>query len=213
MISKRIQAVAAFIPPAKSIADVGCDHGYLIIEAFRRHGVDYAVAIDNKEGPLASAVKNISPFPFYKQVRFSLSDGLCDLSEEVDAIILSGIGGHNALEIIRAGREKVRDARLIIQANRDLEAMRAGLAKLCLSITREEVIKEGRRFYEIIEFTPVDYVPEYTEIEYRFGPVLLKEKSPVFREKLEKELERLKNISEDAPEIGARIKEIEEILW
>lgn len=213
MISKRIQAVAAFIPPAKSIADVGCDHGYLIIEAFRRHGVDYAVAIDNKEGPLASAVKNISPFPFYKQVRFSLSDGLCDLSEEVDAIILSGIGGHNALEIIRAGREKVRDARLIIQANRDLEVLRAGVAGLSLSITREEVIKDGRRFYEIIEFAPSGCVPVYTETECRFGPLLLKEKSSAFREKLEHELERYRKIETPAPEIKSKIKEIEEILW
>ena len=80
------------------------------------------------------------------------------------------------------------------------------------AITREEVIKDGRHYYEIIEFTPVDRVPEYTETEYRFGPILLKGKSLVFREKLEKELERLKNIREDAPEIGARIKEIEEIL-
>lgn len=212
MISKRIRAIASFIPPAKRIADVGCDHGYLIIEAFENYGITHAVAIDNKEQPLASAVQNIAFFHFFPRVRFSLSDGLSDLKEEVDAIILGGMGGLNALEIIRKDRDKVGNARLIIQANRDLYALRKGLAEMRFAITREEVIKEGRHYYEIIEFTPVDRVPEYTETEYRFGPILLKGKSLVFREKLEKELERLKNIREDAPEIGARIKEIEEIL-
>lgn len=213
MLSKRIKAIAAFIPPAKRIADVGCDHGYLIIEAFRCHGIAFAVAIDNKKGPLSSAVKNISSFPFYPRVRFSLSDGLSDLKEEVDAIIVSGIGGHNALDIIRSGREKVRDARLIILANRDLATLRAGLAGLRLAITKEEVIKDGHRFYEIIEFTPVDYIPSYTATECRFGPLLLAGKSPVFREKLACELSRYRKIKADAPEIETKINEIEEILW
>ena len=52
MISERIKTLAALVPPAKSLADVGCDHGYLLVEAFQKHGLDYAVAIDNKELPL-----------------------------------------------------------------------------------------------------------------------------------------------------------------
>ena len=38
MISERIKTLAALVPPAKSLADVGCDHGYLLVEAFQKYG-------------------------------------------------------------------------------------------------------------------------------------------------------------------------------
>ena len=212
MFSKRIKAVASFIPPAKLIADVGCDHGYLIIEAFLNQNITYAVAIDNKQQPLFSAIRNISSYPFYGQVRFSLSDGLDDLKEEVEAIILSGIGGINAFEIIQRDLEKVKNARLIIQANRNIYDLRKGLAQLKFSITKEQIIKDGRYFYEILEFSLTDYYPYYTKTELEYGPLLIKERSPVFMEKLKKELSRYQKIALPAQEIQERIKIIEEIL-
>ena len=81
MISERLKFIASLIPPAKTLADVGCDHGLLIIEAFEKYGLEYAVAIDNKEQPLKSAHENIKKHPFFPKVRFSLSDGLADLKE------------------------------------------------------------------------------------------------------------------------------------
>ncbi|MCK9537232.1 MAG: class I SAM-dependent methyltransferase [Bacilli bacterium] len=213
MFSKRIKAVASFIPPAKLIADVGCDHGYLIIEAFLNQNITYAVAIDNKQQPLTAAIRNISLYPFYRQVRFSLSDGFCDLKEEVEAIILSGIGGINALRIIQRDPEKVKNARLIIQANRNIYDLRKGLAQLKFSITKEQIIKEGQHFYEILEFSKTDYCPQYTTAELEYGPLLINEKSPIFKEKLKKELVRYQKIALSAQEIQERIKIIEEILW
>ena len=50
----RIEELATFISPYKVIADVGCDHGYLVIEAFEKAGVTKAYAIDNKLMGLAA---------------------------------------------------------------------------------------------------------------------------------------------------------------
>ena len=211
MISKRIQAVAAFIPPAKTIADIGCDHGYLIIEAFINHNISYAIAIDNEEKPLAQAKRNILPYSFYNNVRFSLSNGLSDLNEAVDVIILSGIGGINALDIIKNNIENIKGARLIIQAARNLYNLRLGLNNLGFSISREEIIKDSNHFYEIIEFIP-NSKEKYNKIELTFGPCFLKQKPKLFLEKLNKELKRLKSIAINTKEITEKIMMIEEIL-
>ena len=57
MFSERIKLLARLIPNNSNIADVGCDHGYLIIEADKLNKFNKAIAIDNKIGPLESAKK------------------------------------------------------------------------------------------------------------------------------------------------------------
>ena len=57
-MSKRIKEIASFIMPYKSVADIGTDHGYLLLEAFNL-GINFAQAIDNKVGPLNSAKNNL----------------------------------------------------------------------------------------------------------------------------------------------------------
>ena len=209
MISKRIKEIAAFIPPAKTIADIGCDHGYLIIEAFLKHNITYALAVDNKEKPLAFAARHIKKYPFFKNVRFSLSSGLSDVKEDFDVIILSGMGGINALDIIKATPSV--NTRLIVQANRNRYQLRKGLSALDYAITREKIIKDGAHIYEIIEFTPGIKVA-YTEAEMQFGPILIKEKSRLFIKKLREQHRLLLSISRHTPEAKIKIVMIEKIL-
>ena len=45
MISERIKTIASLIKNANKIADVGCDHGYLIIECFNNELGDEARAL------------------------------------------------------------------------------------------------------------------------------------------------------------------------
>lgn len=208
MISKRIKEIAAFIPPAKSIADIGCDHGYLIIEAFLNYNITYALAVDNKEKPLAYAAGNIKRYPFFKNVRFSLSSGLSDAKEALDVIILSGMGGANALNIIK--KAPSLSTRLIIQANRNLYELRKGISGLNYAITREKIIKDGAHIFEIIEFTPGAAV--YDEAELYFGPILMKEKSLLFIEKLKAQHRLLQNVGRHTPDLIKKTKMIEEIL-
>ena len=91
MLSNRLKTVASFITPYKKIADIGCDHGYLIQYAFENLNIESAQAIDNKPGPLESAKKN--NIKFKKRIIFSLSSGLDDLNEEIEVIIMAGMGG------------------------------------------------------------------------------------------------------------------------
>ena len=83
MISKRLQEIAKYVYPYKKIADVGCDHGYLIIEAIKKYNVTNCIAIDNKEGPLNVAKYNITNVGYLDKVRFSLSSGITDIDNDM----------------------------------------------------------------------------------------------------------------------------------
>ena len=90
MFGKRIEKLASLIKDSKKIADIGTDHGYLVIEALLEGKTLKAQAIDNKKMPLLRAKENIASFGLEEKVSFSLSSGLDDLEEDVDHIVMSG---------------------------------------------------------------------------------------------------------------------------
>jgi tRNA (adenine22-N1)-methyltransferase len=211
MISKRIQTLAALIPPAKTIADVGCDHGYTIIEAFEKYGIDFAVAIDNKPQPLQRAVENLKQTPYYSNIRFSLSSGLEDLREKVDAIIIAGMGGIMIQEILeKAGN--LADSRLILQANRNVPELREYLWKQYYRISEERIVYEDRKYYEIIAAEKTPIRETYTEADFLIGPVLRKREEEVLKRKLRNDLRIYEPLAALNPEICEKIRIIKEYL-
>ena len=98
----RIKNVAKYIKPYKKIADVGCDHGYLIVEAFENYNIDYAIAIDNKSKPLERCNYNLKEKPYYSHVRFSLSSGINDIDSDTEVIIMAGMGGLLIKDLLEA---------------------------------------------------------------------------------------------------------------
>lgn len=211
MISERLKTIASLVPPAKSLADVGCDHGYLLIEVFQKYGLNYAVAIDNKELPLKNAYDNLKSFPFFSKVRFSLSAGLEDLKEEVEAIVIAGMGGTLITKILKTGLPKHPHAKYILQANRNLYELRKFLYEEKMEIVSEKIIFEDGQYYEIIVSKAAREPLFYTEADLIFGPILRRTQPPLFQEKLKAELKRLSEIKH--PDVLAKIKRIEAELY
>ena len=54
----RLNSALDWIDIDDKLADIGCDHGYLADLAFKK-GVSFVQLIDNKEGPLNVAKKNL----------------------------------------------------------------------------------------------------------------------------------------------------------
>lgn len=212
MISQRLQAIASFLPPSKSIADVGCDHGFLIIEGFLKYSLEKAVAIDNKPLPLGKAKSNLFGYDFFDRVDFILSDGLENLNSEVDAIILAGMGGMTVIGILSKDFSKIGNSRLIVQANRDVMEVRRFLSERDFAIVDEKIIFEDKKYYEICVFEKSSEAVSYSDKELRFGPVLLKKHEDVFLSKLRNDLRILTAISFQTQENQKRIREIKEIL-
>ena len=54
----RIELLSSFTKGFDTICDIGCDHGYVIIDALNKYGIKHAIAADINEGPLNQAKKN-----------------------------------------------------------------------------------------------------------------------------------------------------------
>jgi len=213
MISRRIKTIASCLEDKKILADVGCDHGYLIIEGFLNYHLTKAYAIDNKEKPLMSAKTNISKYPFFKNVDFLLSDGLEKLNTNVDVIVFAGMGGLLIIDLIKKDFSKLNEARLIIQANRNIYEVRKYLTENGYYIFDEKMVYEDEKYYEILVFEKAKVNISYSEQELYFGPIFLKKKESIFNEKLKKELTYLESIPYKTNDILEKINMIKEILW
>lgn len=212
MISKRLKTIAKYIEPYKSIADVGCDHGYLIIEAFENHQINFAQAIDNKPLPLKSALQNITRGGFSSRVIFTLSDGLTEIWEDIEVVIISGMGGFNIIKILENNPDK-RIKRFILQANRNVYDLRKYLMNNSYKIVDEDIIYEDEKYYEIIICEFIDSPVNYTEKELKFGPILLKKRNDVFIDKLKKERDRLMMIEMKIKTVEEKIRKLNDIIY
>ncbi|MFA5542722.1 MAG: class I SAM-dependent methyltransferase [Bacilli bacterium] len=191
-MKKRIKTIASYISPYKHIADIGCDHGYLIKEAIK-NGAVYAQAIDNKIGPLTTAKKNL--LKFENQVDFSLSSGIKNLDPRVEVIVIAGMGGQLIINIIDEDNSKLNNVkRIITQANKNQFELRKYMSeKAGFKIVSEKIIEEDSIYYEIIVFEKGS--ANYSDDELYFGPYLLVNKDDIFIKKWNEIVLKLKSLN------------------
>ena len=213
MISKRIKEIAKYLKGKKILADVGCDHGYLIIEGFHNYNISRAYAIDNKEMPLDNARTNIIKYDFFENVEFLLSDGLAKMEDYFDVVVFAGMGGLLIIELLEKDFKKLNDSRIVIQANRNTYEVRKFLTEKGYLIYDESIVFEDNKYYEIIVFEKTDHPYIYNTNQLIFGPVLLERKDSIFKDKLTNDLRILKNIPHKNEEIITKINMVMENLW
>ena len=189
---KRINAICEEIYPYKSIADIGCDHGYLIKLAIDNLSIDRALAIDNKIGPLNKAKENLKG---YKNVEFILSDGLDKVDDNIDVVIIAGMDGNLIKDILNNNSHKLNNfKRIIIQANKDEYEVRKYLYQEKFKITNERIILEDDKIYEIDVFEHnLDNII-YDDDQLYFGPVFMNKKPELFINKWKNKYEKLNKI-------------------
>ncbi|HHV14401.1 MAG TPA: SAM-dependent methyltransferase [Acholeplasmataceae bacterium] len=211
MFGKRIEKLASLIKDSKKIADIGTDHGYLVIEALLEGKTLKAQAIDNKKMPLLRAKENIANFGLEEKVSFSLSNGLDDLEKDVDYIIMSGLGGSLIISLLEENLNKINKQTLILQANRNCAELRSFLSENSFKIEYEEVIFDDK-YYEIIVTKKIDEKIKLTDKEVLFGPYNLKHPNNVFYNYLEDEYARYEKIKYPSKQVIHKKSLIKEIL-
>ncbi|MFC3929074.1 tRNA (adenine(22)-N(1))-methyltransferase [Streptococcus caprae] len=192
MLSKRLAAVAEFIPTGSRLLDVGSDHAYLPIALVQSGRIDFAVAGEVVQGPYESALTNVAQEGLDNQIRVRLANGLAALeaSDGITAISICGMGGRLIAEILDKGRAQLAGVqRLILQPNNREDDLRLWLATNSFTIVAESILQENDKIYEIIVAEPgqMALTPDQT----RFGVYLPQESSAIFQEKWSRELAKL----------------------
>lgn len=204
-LSKRLNAIYNLVDYGSSLADIGADHGQLIIELYHNKVCKKLFCNDNKIGPYTILKSNVSKVS--EDIEVSLSSGIEALPSYIDTLVIAGMGGDLIVDILNKNKEKLNNIfTLILAPNTNACLVRQVVNKLGYKITNEKVIFE-KHYYQIIRFDKGE--ANYTKNDYLFGPILRIEKSKEFINMLDYEkikLERLlnENLSEE------KIKEIEE---
>ena len=211
-LSKRLLAIANLIDDNSKVVDIGCDHGLVSIYlAMNKQNISI-IASDINQNALDNAIKNINKYHLEDKIKVCLSNGLDNINDEIDTIIISGMGGHTIVDILTNNQEKLNTVNnIIIQSNNDIEYVRRKIVKLGYYISKEKLILDKNIYYTVILFTKGK--KKYTNKEYYFGPILLKENSKIFIEKNNKEYTKLVNIKNNIPKrkLLIRLKILKEL--
>ncbi len=188
-LNNRLLAVANLIPENCSVIDVGCDHALLSIYLVQNKTPKKVIASDIKEGPLLCAKENIQKYHVENKILLKLGSGIDPIEEDIDTIIISGMGGLNMIGILKYSKEKYKKVdKIILSPNSDADKVRREICKLGFYIADETLVKDKNIIYPIILFQKGK--KKYRYHDYLYGPVLSKKKDSLFIEYLKKEQEQ-----------------------
>ena len=166
-LSDRLLSVAKLVLPAKTLADVGCDHGYLSVYLINEKKCEHVIAMDVRKGPLARAEQTIRTYGMEPYIELRLSDGLKKLDfGEADGYVCAGMGGRLALQIMWQDRFKVAAMKqVILQPQSELWLVRRMLKKWGCVIAEERMVCDEGKFYPMMRMIPGEGFAEAKEVE------------------------------------------------
>ena len=190
-ISERLKKLADMVQPGHTVADVGCDHGWLSIYLVWMGISPKAVAMDLRKGPLSAAKAHVSDYGLGSQIDIRLSNGLQALEPgEAQTILLAGM-----------------------QPQSDIPLVRSFLRLGRFPLLSEDILLEDGKYYfpmkarilpEAVLDISLEMLQQQESFEDRYGFLLLKERPFLFLKYLEKEEARLSGILDQMKEAGKR---------
>lgn len=151
MISKRLLAIASLIEDDDIVVDIGCDHAYLDIYLIKNNLCKSTIAADVAEGALNQAKINIKRYGLENKIKTILSDGLKNIDDEFNTIVISGMGTNTILDILNEPKSKTAK-KIIVQSNNNLEILRKEMRNRKYKIVEELVVYENNKYYTIIKY-------------------------------------------------------------
>ena len=191
MLEPRLLAVAKEIYSDTHL-DIGSDHALLPKYLLEHQHVKQIIVIEKNLEPFQNAKNTLQ----YLSAKILLGDGLEPLNQVINSLSMTGMGAKLIVTILNGHPDKLPQ-QIFLQPNDNAEPIRRwALGKYHLVV--EQMIN-GFWNYEIMTLeqnTAQD--PSYLELPLetalRFGPLLIKQKHPLLKEELEKQLKRLSNL-------------------
>ena len=177
--------------PFSVVADIGADHGKLIIALFENNMIPHGYAVENKEGPYNRLVKALEDRNLEEDIVPLFSDGIHDIPSTVSTVIIAGMGGNLIIDILKKDVEKLKYVdTIIVDAHNAVPEVREYITSLGYVIAEEKMVKESGIFYEIIKFIKGD-IAYLSDKDIEFGPLLRNEKCTAFKEKYKSRIDKI----------------------
>ena len=191
-LSGLLQMLADMVTGGNRLVDVGCDHGFLSIWLVSEGVCPKALAMDVRQGPLASARGHIESFGLEDYIETRLSDGLekyC--AGEADTLVCAGMGGRLTERILSADMEKAAAMKeIILQPQSELPDVRRFLRENGFAVIQENAVLDAGKYYFAMKAVPVRKGEPNGEAAGRqqlydlYGEKLLMGRHPVLRQYL-----------------------------
>ena len=220
-VSNRIKEIAKLVKKGSNVADIGSDHGYLLIELLNNNIANKVIGIENKVGPFTNLKTNLNNFieKYPDRCKLFLSSGLNNLNSEYETVVIAGMGFSTIESIILENRNKIQFIEnFIIDSHNNMYELRRFIISLGFFISNEIALIENGIYYELISFTKGN--KNYSDIELKYGPILMNKKSKDYIIHYEEEIKKIENLllnnkinEERKNEFKNKIKEIRTILY
>ena len=207
-LSTRLEMVSSLVPKGVYSADIGADHGYLIIELLNRKLINKGYACENKLGPFNRLKNNVEKMNLSMLIECELSDGIRTLPRDINAVIIAGMGGDTVCSILKDSLKKLENIDyFIISSHSKMDDVRCLLTNLNYYIVNEKACFDMNQYYEVTLFEKGN--KSYSSNELKYGPILLKNKDVNLLKKLEEKIVFNQNLMKNANIPENRIKEIQ----
>lgn len=171
----RLEKISSYISDNEKVLDVGCDQA-LLSKILAKRKI-YSIASDLRPNIIENAKKNLTSLE-KEYITFCVSNGVPTILNEEYTLVLSGMGAHTILDILK--NSNYRFKKIITISNNNNDILRTEMSKLNYYVLEEEIIKEKGKFYNLIVFDNVkrDYSKEQILVGINHkNKELLKEKN------------------------------------
>lgn len=164
--SKRINVICDHIEKVESLADVGCDHGFMSFEVIRR-GLSQKVYVTDISAPsLKKAQLLLNDYIEKGIVEAVVTDGL-DGVPKVDEAVICGMGGKEIIGILDRSVNVPRF--LVLNPMKNAELVRKWLIEKSFGILKDFMFFDGEKFYELIVAQKDFKMKDYSVDEINYG--------------------------------------------
>lgn len=203
-LDKRLAAIAEEIN-CRVLADIGTDHGKIVVYCLQSGRAERAYAVDISQKSLQKARILAQSRGVDASIAFVVGDGLTDVGDDADCVVIAGMGGYEIIRILSGRR---LDTRYVLVPHQDAAALRFYLSENGYFAEKDYVISEGKRFYDII-------VCKNGQGNYKKSELYIGKNTPpvsAFMERLEARRAIIQGITARAKDVSKELKqELEDI--
>ncbi len=192
-LGPRLAAVAAMVPPASRVADVGSDHGKLPTFLLASGQATSAFALDVANGPILTLRQG----PLATGLVVRQGDGLAPmLADEVDVVTICGMGGHTMARVVAQAPAPVWAGLRcgVFQPNDHAAEVRRALLARGWGLGPSTIVWDRGRWYAVLVGLPPTAGGArgpFTDAELAWGPGLIARRDPVLASVLRNKVQRL----------------------